>query len=581
MYATKNTRRPETTRGAAVDLEARSAIGDGRVRQRPSAPGAIPLLFAVWVAATGCGGPAPVPVAACPADAEGPQLGTTLGCVLGLEEPGVEAFLSIPYAEPPIGDLRWHRTVPAEPWDAPVEATVAGPACVQNDLTEDGFGAGEGVEDCLTLNVLRPVGTQPGDGLPLMFFVHGGGLVDGSSSKPTFVGPALSPWQDTDQGLPPELATRSVLVAPQYRLGPFGWVAHPDLIAEDEDGSTGNQGMWDVITALRWANDNATALGADPDRILLFGHSGGGTMVCSLLASPFAEGLFDGALVQSAACTAAEATLTEAGFQLIPGLEVGATISASLGCAGSTDELGCMRSRSTAEVIAALELKSDPFEVDNIAYRPIIDGVVLPGSTREAFATGAVHDVPVVLGVNEADGSVTLTETVEDVSDLEAILEERAATFGFDAAGLIQLYDPASFGGDPAAALRTFYTDLYFTCPTRSAALALAEHQDVWTYWFTHPGLFDPAAGAKHGAELAYVFGVYEPAQDGWLSEAMQVAWTTVVDGPWVPGIGPWPTVDALDPERATWIQFDSPIGWTTGVRSEACGWLDYRWEIP
>lgn len=526
----------------------------------------------------GCGAPPP----GCPGDVRGPQLGTTLGCVVGRTEADVEAFLGVPYAEPPIGALRWRRTVPAQPWGEPLQAVSAGPQCVQSEASEDGLDPGDGDEDCLTLNVLRPAGTQPGDALPLVFFVHGGGQVDGSASRINYLGPSLAPSVEVPQvEAVPSLARRAVVVLPQYRLGPFGWLAHPELIEEDEAGSTGNQGLWDVRMALRWASDNAEALGADPQRIVLAGHSGGGAVVCALLTSPGLEGLYGSAVIQSSPCTSAEPTLTEPGFGRRAGLEVGETVALALGCADAPDVPGCMRSRSTHEIIDALELHHDPFLVDEAAYGPMIDGVVVPVASEEAFASGDVPDVPVILGIAEDDGSLLVSETIEDRASLEARLEAQASLLGLEAQVLLGRYTPEAFG-TPTEALRAFYTDLFFVCPVRSAALSLGAHREVRTYWFARDSFLEPQRGAFHGVELPYLFGSYPlPPTDDVLSWDVQSAWLSSPEAPTLPGLGPWPTADTLGAQRVTWLHLDVPARLEVERRREACAALDRRWASP
>ena len=227
---------------------------------------------------------------------------TAQGAVVGFVEAdtGSKVWLGIPFAAPPVGYLRWRAPRPAPAWDAPIEAVTLGSACVQHrntladldDPDEDGV---VGSEDCLYLNVYAPAGAESGSSLPVMFWIHGGGNSVGHAGP--YHGGTLAEVGDV------------VVVALNYRLGPFGWFSHPALrdealVAGDDRrwfgaDASGNYGTLDLLQGLAWVRENIAAFGGDPDNVTVFGESAGGTNALSLMVSPLAAGMFHRAIVQS------------------------------------------------------------------------------------------------------------------------------------------------------------------------------------------------------------------------------------------------------------------------------------------
>ena len=222
---------------------------------------------------------------------EGPLITSSTGCIEGVSYQGLSMFLGIPYAEPPVGELRWKRPEPISDWDGIKKADVLSSACVQ----DDGFGGVVGSEDCLTLNIFRPADWDGITPLPILFFTHGGSFVAGMGSSNVFEAP-------------PELATKAIVVTHNYRLGAMGFLAHEELTNEDATayggtGTSGNLGIMDTLAALQWVYDNARAIGGTTDQIMIFGESAGAVSTCVLLFTDESEGLFSSALIQSGACT--------------------------------------------------------------------------------------------------------------------------------------------------------------------------------------------------------------------------------------------------------------------------------------
>ena len=206
------------------------------------------------------------------------------------EQEGIQVFRGVPFAQPPVGDLRWRPPVPVEPWEDVKSAERFGPACYQA-FSEDAFvwsrGQFERSEDCLYLNIWAKAETAAP--LPVMVWFHGGAHTGGFAHVELFDGTAL--------------ARKDVLlVTVNYRLGPWGFLAHPALSAESDQDSSGNYGLLDKIAALQWVQDNIEAFGGDASNVTIFGQSAGSMSVCALMASPLAEGLFHKAIGQSAAC---------------------------------------------------------------------------------------------------------------------------------------------------------------------------------------------------------------------------------------------------------------------------------------
>lgn len=209
------------------------------------------------------------------------------GPINGVQEGGVWVYKGIPYAAPPVGELRWKEPQPAEPWKEVRPCTEFGPACPQPSSDDQGgfMAVGETSEDCLYLNVWSPAET-PGERLPVMVWIHGGAFRTGAGSQAVYDGV--------------NLAEKDVVVVTiNYRLGPLGFFAHPLLTEESPNGSSGNYGLLDQVAALEWVERNIASFGGDPDNVTVFGESAGAMSICDLMASPLAEGLFDRAIVQS------------------------------------------------------------------------------------------------------------------------------------------------------------------------------------------------------------------------------------------------------------------------------------------
>jgi para-nitrobenzyl esterase len=439
-----------------------------------------------------------------PAPCEG--VATTTGCLAGTAmESGREAFLGVPFAEPPV---RFAPPVPKEPWEGVLQADSFGPPCVQFSDSELGtLLMGEGSEDCLTINIFRPPDAQD---LPVLFFIHGGGHVRGSASGPPY----------TDD---PELAEAAVVVTTHYRLGPLGFLAHPALSEEDPEGVSGNVGFRDVLLALDWVRANAEVLGGDPDKLLVFGESAGGLETCALLASPRAAGQFSAAVIQSAPCGWIQAPLRDAPLDL-DGEAQGEQFAEQVGC--SEDVVACLRALPLETLVEAGQAEGAPLG-EGWDWGPWLDGVWLPADPLgEVLARGDWNQVPVLATINADEGSLFTVGLAPTQAALDGWLDQFALAFGLDREALGAQYHPDLYGS-PQDAFTALYGDLFFVCPT----LFQQELIEQPGAWFTHEAV---VLGAFHGSEIPYVFGTLEAGTDEELalSEEMRAIWTSMPSAP-------------------------------------------------
>lgn len=467
-----------------------------------------------------------------------PQVHLRSGIVQGVSDAAakVVAYKGIPYARPPIGELRWRPPVPAQPWEGVRDAREFGHSCLQPPYPETSVYLGDIAppsEDCLTLNVWAPSGAKQ---LPVMVWIHGGALLRGGGSEPLYDGVKLA-----QQGI--------VVVSINYRLGLMGFFAHPALSAESQRHVSGNYGLLDQIEALRWVRDNITELGGDPSQVTIAGESAGGLSVVALLASPLARDLFSRAIVQSAYMQTHRA-LRDDTLGLRSAEAEGEALAKAAGV-------------STAKALRA----ADPVKLftAGLASRwrpePVIDGVVLKRQLFETFAHGEQAKVPLIAGFNEGEirsllhfmpGSVPASQ-----AEYEADVRRR---FGSEAAAFLAVYPGVDPREDVMASIRDGACDWTAQSLVRLQAKA---GQPSYLYYFRHstPAQRARDLAAFHASELPYIFGqVGESAALGpnWprppltreetqLSDAMLSYWAAFVrDGvPSASNMPAWPRYTA------------------------------------
>lgn len=511
------------------------------------------------------GSPAPEG-GACASDV-GPAEGvvpTDRGAVRGTNTGDAWAYRGIPYAVPPVGSHRWSAPAPHDCWKGTLEASSFGPECPQLDPTDPTKVVGD--EDCLTLNVWTPGDATPKSALPVLFFIHGGGNVQGSSSETDRRG---APIYD---GAELAAQAHAVVVTINYRLGALGWLAHASF-----GEHPGNYGTLDQIAALEWTRRNARAFGGDPDHVLLFGESAGAVNVCVLLASPLAKGLFSAALMESGGCTAKSADAANS---------FAARFMTATGCDG-TDALTCARGL-TAEVVTLAFPQSANVAGAQGDFQPNVDGSVLLDVPQAVLSAGTHNHVPFVVGSNSDETALALSQAYPGGMTPAAYQAAVLAYAGGNqslADQVLALY-PASDYASPLSAYTAVTSDAKFICTARTVARAASASQGepVYRYFFSHR--LDAAApavralGAWHGLELAFVFRDLGAA--GYSPSAAETGLADAIDGYWSrlaatgdpngAGATDWPRYEAAtDP----YLALDDTVQSANGVRTTYCDFWD------
>jgi para-nitrobenzyl esterase len=438
---------------------------------------------------------------------------TALGPVQGVFSEGVLSFEGIPYAAPPVGDLRWRPPQPASPWTQPLDAASFGQECVQ--LNYDGTPSDAGVEDCLTLNVWTPT-TTPSELMPVMVYIHGGYFVGGSAS-------VLWHGELLYDGSYLAATGPAVVVTLQYRLGALGFLSEPAL-ANPGDPSA-NYGLLDQIAALEWVRSNAAAFGGDASRLTIFGQSAGGLSVCALLASPLAVGLFSGAIIQSGGCLVLPATTATAQAE---------AYEQELGCADAGDLAACMRAVPAAEAAATLPGVGAP----PLDWQPTVDGTVLLDQPFNVISGNDYHAVPVIIGntSNEMSSQIAYYPLPYDPASGELEYEADLQQLFPNTWPQVEAeYPLSSFSSGATEAVITVLTDSLYVCPGRQIARALAaQAAPTWRYIFEHgfeqadfpatdPDPLTPY-GAYHLIDVPYVFHDVNPVGFTWAADELTLS---------------------------------------------------------
>ena len=424
-----------------------------------------------------------VPTAGAAAQAARAQIDS--GTIEGTSEKGVIAFKGIPLAEPPVGALRWRPPQPAKPWSGVRRTVSYGPDCMQVPFPGDAAPLGvTPAEDCLYLNVWRPARATHRK-LPVMLWIYGGGFVNGGSSPEVYDGTQFA-------------RDGTVLVSFNYRLGNFGFFAHPALSAEQPDAPLGNYGLMDQIAALEWVKHNIAAFGGDPGNVTIFGESAGGMAVNVLMTSPLARGLFQKAIVESGGGRPGLLGARPLKGSANSAEAVGLALAKRFGIEGEgADALARLRAIPADQLLSGLNMATmsrDPTYVGG----PIIDGKLNLGAPTDLYAAGRGASVPFVIGANSMDIGFMQAAT----------LDELYAQFGPDAAQARALY-----GTDPTADVRAVAFraggDQMMVEPARAIAQRLAARgQPVYEYRFSYvaQSLRKSTPGAPHATEIPYVF---------------------------------------------------------------------------
>jgi para-nitrobenzyl esterase len=428
---------------------------------------------------------------------------TNQGPVRGMVQGNVRVFLGIPYAKPPVGQLRWRPPQPHPKWTTTLDATRAGNECPQMNFS----GQVEGSEDCLYLNIYTP--NPPAANLPVMVWIHGGTFLVGSGAL--YSGARLA------------AKGKLVVVTINYRLGPLGFLAHPSLDAENPHHVSGNYGLLDQQAAMLWVKNNIRAFGGNPNNITIAGESAGAISVGLQMISPKAKGLFERAIMESGPFLP-QRMLKQAEVR-------GIKFAHKLGCK-TADAAACMRSKDTAEIITAMPASP----TGPLVWAPVMDGEVLPRQPAEAIASGHFTKVPVINGSNRDEGTLFIA-FLPPISAAEYTSAVHGR-FGTNADKVLAAY-PLDHYASPQQATAAQFGDSIFSCSIIGASGVLAKFVPVYAYEFNDrraplapwmPKTSLPY-GAYHSAEIQYVLGDEQgmsPAQRK-LSDEMMGYWSEFI----------------------------------------------------
>jgi len=461
------------------------------------------------------------------------------GRLQGVTQGDVSSFKGIPFAAPPVGPNRWRAPQPIAPWQGVLDAGKFGPDCAQPSSPFGASGNPAGTsEDCLTLNIWRPARVKAGQKLPVMVWIYGGGFVVGSGAQPGYDGS-----QFARQGV--------ILVTFNYRLGRFGFFAHPALSAEHPDEPKGNFALLDQIEALRWVRKNIAALGGDPRNVTIFGESAGGVSVHNLLTSPMAKGLFHKAIIQSGGGRDGTLTArplakdnTDPNYQ-ISAETIGRNFATRYGIAGEgAAALAQLRALSPDQVIDGGQ-ETAGANGPRTYSGPIMDGRVIVETAQTAYLHGRQAKVPLMIGSNSAEvpAGFVAGATKQSLFD----------SFGKGKPEAIAAYDPDG-SADLALLSAQINTDRVWAEPARLTARAFTEAGStafVYRFGYVADSMKDRfKLGAPHASEIDYVFdnvkaryGAALTAQDQSVARLMNRYWANFAktgrpDGPGLPN---WP----------------------------------------
>lgn len=455
----------------------------------------------------------------------------------------VRMFKSIPFAAPPAGDLRWRAPQPAAKWAGARDASKFGPACLQTNVFGDiYFRDAQPSEDCLNLDIWIPAKAE-GKRIPVFLWFYGGGLVAGSSSEPRYDGENLA-----KKGI--------IVVNANYRIGIFGFFAHPELTKESEHHASGNYGFLDQVAALHWVVDNIEAFGGDPHNITIGGESAGSFSVSALMASPLSKNLFQKALGESGAFFPDQKT---GGLQLRPLAEaeqIGLKFGESIGAA----TVAQLRAKSGEEILQAHAKQNGGFGVSG----PDIDGYFLSSDVLSTYAQGAQSHVPLLAGWNADEAKMMVLFNPQKPTP-KSFAEQAQTRFGDQAAQFLKLY-PAADDQQAITSAEALASDDFIAFSTWKwiDMQRKTGASPVYQYRFEQVPATKPdakmgpipmsEAGARHACEIEYVFGTLK-SQEGvpWtegdfkVSDEMSSYWANFVKtgDPNGKGLPEWPKSDA------------------------------------
>ncbi len=461
---------------------------------------------------------ATLPAAALQArNLSGPIVQTHYGAVQGVVVAGINDFLGIPYATPPVGALRWTAPTPPAPWTNTLQATSYSAYCPQG-FSE--IGPGGGSEDCLYLNVQTPAAATGTSNLPVMVWIHGGGLTTGSGQE--YDGTGL-------------INTGNVVyVSFNYRLGLLGFLGLPALARQDQHGSSGNYGLLDQQAAIAWVRQNIAAFGGNPNKITIFGESAGGQSTIDQLVSPLL-GNVSAAIIESGAYARALPTQAQAQTQ-------GQAVAAAVNCGPAN--LPCLRNVPATTLVNLADTST------TISIAPNVDGYVLPQQPFLAYAAGAFPHIPIIDGTNHDEYRLFVSEdeilsgTPWSAAQYYSLIQDTAGSY----ASQVEAEYPLQNYTNPGYATAALATDYAFSCGAVVLDALIAQYTTLYAYELTDanvPNIFlpydpnMPSLGDSHAAELPYLFPAFKntflnlgpaqftPSQLN-LAGGMRASWTSL-----------------------------------------------------
>ncbi len=428
------------------------------------------------------------------ASSDAPRVTIANGTLVGLydRQQGLNIFKGIPFARPPVGDLRWREPQPVKNWKGERQATKFSAQCMQRRIFDDMVFRSNGVsEDCLYLNVWTPAeirsGEKPGEPLPVLVYMYGGGFVAGDGSEPRYDGASMA-----QKGI--------VTVTFNYRLGVFGMFAHPELTKESPHGASGNYTLLDQNAALKWVHDNIAAFGGDPKRVTIAGESAGSASVSAHMASPLSRDLIAGAIGESGAMI----TSSRGSVPLVEAEQAGAQFAKSIGA----NSLAALRA------LPAEKLLNAAAKIQTPVFRIILDGYFFPKSPRAVFEAGEQAHVPLLAGTNSQESwyGALLQDREPTVANYRSVIE---ALYGEHAELVEQMY-PAASEEQVKQSLTELASDRFLSFGTWKWVdlHGLTSGKPAFYYFYAHPRPKQRAkpdapgdSGAVHSAEIEYAMG--------------------------------------------------------------------------
>jgi para-nitrobenzyl esterase len=449
----------------------------------------------------------------------------TGGEVQGVVTDGISVFKGIPFAAPPVGDLRWKGPAPLSAWTGVKKADAFGPACMQAANSQGNTAAVS--EDCLYLNVWTPA-KKSSEKIPVIVWIYGGGFAGGSTSVSMYDGMGFA-----KKGV--------VLVSVAYRVGPFGFLAHSELSRESGKGS-GTYGIQDMIAGLQWVKANVARFGGDPSNVTIFGHSAGGMAVNMLSASPVAKGLFHRAICMSGGSFAPLQTTNEGGIGLgIPTLKLGESTGEEF-----------MKKLGAADIKAARAMSAEAIQ-KNIGggmggFRPVADGYVLPSDLYSIYQARRFNDTPILLG-NTSDelGSFGGRGKTITVADYEKQIRSQ---YGAHADAILKVY-PHSTDAEVAKSSKALSRDSTFAWSTWTWSRLQTQlgKGKAYQYYYDHHA--PEADGSGHGSDVPYAFQTLAAGGRGGAPKPEDLKLSDIISSYWVnfaktgnpngPGLPKWP----------------------------------------